>query len=132
MAYITYSDYVKYYGVPACEQAEFPMLAEQASDVIDAITGYRIEELGFSELPIRVRTLVSKATACEMMHIAEAGGFFGISSGSAGVGFTVGHVRVDKTASGHGTIAGGSEIASPMVYALLEQTGLLNRRVGLC
>ena len=66
------------------------------------------------------------------MHIVESGGFLGISSGAGGVGFTVGHVRVDKADSGHGTIAGGSEIAPAIVYALLEQTGLLNRRVGLC
>ena len=42
MAYITLEEYAELYGQPTISEADFPVYASQASDLIDSITQYRI------------------------------------------------------------------------------------------
>ena len=52
MAYITYEQYTALYGESPVPETEFPVYAAVASDLIDAVTQYRIEKAGgLSVLP---------------------------------------------------------------------------------
>ena len=127
MAYITYEQYTQLYGTPPITEAEFPMYATTASDIIDSITQYRIERAGgISALPAGLQTLVQKAAAAQVLYLAQ-NGLEAVVSGQTGQGFTVGKVSVDGGNSGGLTAA--QLTVCPMAKMYLEQTGLMERSV---
>lgn len=130
MAYITYDQFVALYGTAPITEEAFPTYAQAASDLIDSITMYRIQEAGgVAALPPLVQTLVEKAAAAQVVYFAE-NGLEATMSGQIGTGFTVGKVRVDNGAGQSGMTA-AQMMVSPAVRALLEQTGLMGRS-ALC
>ena len=127
MAYITYEQYTQLYGTPPITEAEFPMYATTASDIIDSITQYRIERArGISALPAWLQTLVQKAAAAQVLYLTQ-NGLETVVSGQTGQGFTVGKVSVDGGNSGGLTAA--QLTVCPMAKMYLEQTGLMERSV---
>lgn len=127
MAYITYEQYTQLYGTPPITEAEFPMYATTASDIIDSITQYRIERAGgISALPAGLQTLVQKAAAAQVLYLTQ-NGLETVVSGQTGQGFTVGKVSVDGGNSGGLTAA--QLTVCPMAKMHLEQTGLMERSV---
>lgn len=127
MAYITYEQYTQLYGTPPITEAEFPMYATTASDIIDSITQYRIERAGgISALPAGLQTLVQKAAAAQVLYLTQ-NGLETVVSGQTGQGFTVGKVSVDGGNSGGLTAA--QLTVCPMAKMYLEQTGLMERSV---
>lgn len=132
MAYITYDEYVAYYGTPPIQESDFTVYAEQASDLIDALTEYRIMQGGLSALPDLVQRLVKKATAAQVLYFIQNGGMESVESGQSGQGFSVGKVRVDGGSrySAENNSRRGALMISPMARALLEQTGLMERVVA--
>ena len=127
MAYITYEQYTQLYGTPPITEAEFPMYATTASDIIDSITQYRIERAGgISALPAWLQTLVQKAVAAQVLYLTQ-NGIETVVSGQTGQGFTVGKVSVDGGNSGSLTAA--QLTVCPMAKMYLEQTGLMERSV---
>lgn len=126
MAYITYEQYTQLYGAPPITEAEFPLYATAASDLIDSITQYRIAEGGLSALPALVQTLVQKAAAAQVLYLTQ-NGLETVISGQTGQGYTVGKVRVDGGNTGGLTAA--QLMVSPMARVYLEQTGLMERSV---
>ena len=89
MAYITYDEYVAIYGQNITE-ADFPMYAENASDLIDAVTRYQIVQCGgISALPPLVQKLVKKAASAQVLYFVQNGPDT-VRSGQTGQGFTVG------------------------------------------
>lgn len=128
MAYITYDQYVASYGTPPISQADFPMYAGFASDLIDSATYFRIVESGgLSALPSTLQDLVVKATAAQIIYFAEYG-LEAVMGGTSGVGFTVGKVNVQGATTGR---SGASAALSPMVRVYLEQTGLMRPSVDV-
>lgn len=130
MAYITYSDFIDYYGnnTVVLEQ-DFQMYASTASDLITAITGYRVTADTFGGLPVFVQDAVKKATAAQVLFFGENGDVGSVISGQIGEGFTVGKVSVQSGGQRSSAWASARDMISPMVYVLLGPTGLLERRV---
>lgn len=130
MAYITYEDYTTYYGTDTMvTEAEFPVYANTASDLITAITGYRVTADNFSSHPVLVQDAVKKATAAQVLFFAEHGDVGSVVSGTAGEGFTVGKVSVQSGGQRISVWATAKDMISPMVYVLLGPVGLLERGV---
>lgn len=127
MAYITYEQYTALYGTPPITEAEFPVYATTASDLIDSITQYRIVEGGgIAALPALVQELVQKAAAAQVLYFSQ-NGLEAVLAGQAGQGYTVGKVHVDGGNTGGLTAA--QLMISPMARVYLEQTGLMERSV---
>ena len=127
MAYITYEQYTAIYGTPPITEDDFFMYATAASDIIDAITQYRIGRAGgISALPNLVQELVQKAAAAQVLYFAQ-NGLETVMAGQTGQGYTVGKVHVDGGNAGSMTAA--QLMVSPMARVYLEQTGLMERRV---
>lgn len=128
MAYITYDEYAAIYGQNITE-ADFPMYAENASDLIDAVTRYQIVQCGgISALPPLVQKLVKKAAAAQVLYFVQ-NGLDTVMSGQTGQGFTVGKVSIGGASSGSGGQTAAQLMISPAVGVLLEQTGLMERSV---
>lgn len=128
MAYITYDEYVAIYGQNITE-SDFPMYAENASDLIDAVTRYQIVQCGgISALPPLVQKLVKKAAAAQVLYFVQ-NGLDTVMSGQTGQGFTVGKVSIGGASSGSGGQTAAQLMISPAVGVLLEQTGLMERSV---
>ena len=128
MAYITYDEYVAIYGQNITE-SDFPMYAENASDLIDAVTRYQIVQCGgISALLPLVQNLVKKAAAAQVLYFVQ-NGLDTVMSGQTGQGFTVGKVSIGGASSGSGGQAADQLMISPAVGVLLEQTGLMERSV---
>ena len=127
MAYITYEQYTALYGTPPITEAEFPLYATTASDIIDSITEYRVEKAGgISVFPAWLQTLIQKAVAAQVLYLTQ-NGLETVVSGQTGQGFTVGKVSIDG-ASADGMTAVQLTVC-PMAKVYLEQTGLMGRSV---
>lgn len=125
MAYITYQQYTEYYGNTISE-TDFPMYATAASDLIDAITEYRIEKAGgITSFPPAIQTLVEKATASQVLYFVQMG-LETVLTGQTGKGFTVGKVHVDGNNS---NLTAAQSMITPLAKIYLEQSGLMGRRV---
>lgn len=133
MAYITYDQYIEYYGTCPITEDNFPMYAGLASDVIDNATQFRIEKSGgISALPAFIQTLVQKAAAAQVLYFTQVG-LETVLTGQAGQSFTVGKVSVNG--GGLANQSGkkiGSLMISPLAVSYLEQTFLMERRVEVC
>ena len=128
MPYITYEYSVALYGQNITE-ADFPMYAENASDLIDAVTRYQIVQCGgISALPPLVQKLVKKAASAQVLYFVQ-NGLDTVMSGQTGQGFTVGKVSIGGASSGSGGQTAAQLMISPAVGVLLEQTGLMERSV---
>ncbi len=132
MAYITYDQYVDIYGEPPVDEADFPVYAGLASDLIDSITQYRIEQGGgFSALPDWLQSMVQKATAAQVLYFTQLG-LETVLTGQTGQSFTVGKVSVSGGGLASGSLTGAQLMISPLAKALLEQTPLMERSVHVC
>lgn len=132
MAYITYPQYVTLYGDPLICEAEFPLYAGLASDMIDSITGYRIRQGGgFPALPPLVQELVKKAAAAQVLYLTQIG-LETVLTGQTGQSFTVGRVSVSGGPLEASNAKAGALLISPLAAALLEQTPLMERGVPVC
>ena len=102
MAYITYQQYVNLYGNSPITEAEFPVYAELASDMIDTITQNRLlQGDGLASLPAFVQTRVEKAAAAQVLYFTQ-NGLETVLSGQTGQSFTVGKVSVSGGALTNG------------------------------
>lgn len=106
------------------------MYAERASDLIDTITRYKIQQGGgFSALPSCIQTMIQKAAAAQVLYFSE-NDLYSILTGDTGQSFTVGKVSVQAPSSTEGRgNAQAQAMISPMALAMLEQTGLMGRDV---
>lgn len=130
MAYITYDQYVAIYGEPPMDEAEFPVYAGLASDLIDSATRYRIAQGGgFSALPSSLQKQVQKAAAAQVFYFTQVG-LDAVLTGQAGQSFTVGKVSVSGGALSN--VKAGALMISPLALAMLEQTPLMERGIPVC
>lgn len=127
-AIVDYSYYTDTYKGSEATQAAFPALYAHASRVIGAITRWQVDENNFAELPELTQTLYKNAI-CSQVDFLAINGVESISGG-AGVGFTVGKVRVDGKSNASASGAMSASI-SPAAIMYLEQTGLMYCGVGV-
>ena len=133
MAYITYQQYLDYYGACPISEDEFPVYAGLASDVIDNATQYRIiQGGGISSLPAFVQTLVQKAAAAQVLYFTQIG-LETVLTGQTGQSFTVGKVSVNGGGlANQANKKTGALMICPLALAYLEQTRLMERRTDVC
>lgn len=133
MAYITYNQYIDYYGTCPIAEDEFPVYAGLASDIIDGATQYRIiKGGGIAALPALTQTLVQKATAAQVLYFTQVG-LETVLTGQAGQSFTVGKVAVNGGGlSNYASKKIGALTICPLALAYLEQTKLMERRTDVC
>lgn len=130
MAYIDYKYYSEQYvGEPLDEEA-FPRYLRRAEEVIDSITRYTVKQKGLASFDDFVQEQVKTATAAQIEYYV-INGLEVATDGKLPESFTVGKVSVT---TGGGSAGNGrrSNAVAPKVRAALEQTGLLNRGVGVC
>ena len=127
-AIVDYSSYTNTYMGNEATQAAFPALYAHASRVIGAITRWQVDENNFAELPELTQTLYKNAI-CSQVDFLAINGVESISGG-AGVGFSVGKVRVDGKANASASGAMSASI-SPAAIMYLEQSGLMYCGVGV-
>lgn len=132
MAYITYQQYLDIYGTCPIREDNFPVYAGLASDIIDAVTQYRIVEGGgFSALPALVQEQVTQATGAQVLYYIQIG-LETILTGQTGQSFTVGKVSVSGGGLANGSNTSAQLTISPFARILLEQSGLMGRGVHVC
>ena len=121
-AIVDYPYYVGTYMGSEADAVSFPALVAHASRVIGAMTRWKVTEDTIDNLPTLTQTLYRLAV-CSQVDFFAINGLESVNGG-AGVGFTVGKVRVDakQTAGASGRM---SASVSPAAVAYLEQTGLL-------
>ena len=130
MAYIDYKYYSEQYvGEPLDEEA-FPRYLRRAEEVIDSITRYTVKQKGLASFDDFVQEQVKTATAAQIEYYV-INGLEVATDGKLPESFTVGKVPV-TTGGGSAGNGGRSNAVAPKVRAALEQTGLLNRGVGVC
>ena len=130
MAYIDYKYYSEQYvGEPLDEEA-FPRYLRRAEEVIDSITRYTVKQKGLASFDDFVQEQVKTATAAQIEYYV-INGLEVATDGKLPESFTVGKVSV-TTGGGSAVKGGRSNAVAPKVRAALEQTGLLNRGVGVC
>lgn len=130
MAYITYADYTKQYG-DEIDEKTFKSIVNPACDIIDTISRYEINRRGIDSFPSYIQDLIKKA-CCAQVSYYVLNGLDVSYTGIANQGFTVGKVSVGGTDTTKASAGRMYNAASPSVVMYLEQTGLLNRSVGVC
>ncbi len=125
MPYVDQDYYnTQYMGTPIPDE-DFPRIAARADDIIDALTRQMMASRGLAAFPSLVRTLFRRAV-CAQMEYLTLNGVETAVMGFTGESYTVGHVSV----SGGGKAATGAQsMVCPAAVMLLEQAGLMGRRV---
>lgn len=127
MLYIDYQFYTdEFKGVSLSEDA-FNNLAGRASDLIDQVTKYKIEDIGFDNLYPAFQQRVKKATAAQVEFMHVNGGVVAMQSSDAS-NVTIGKFSY---ATG-GSDKGMAKSISDSALAYLNSTGLLYRGVVTC
>ena len=130
MAYITYADFVKVYGYELLDNTQFNSLVTVSCNKIDQLTRFNIKKIGFSNLPVFIQECIKYACCSQVAYFNNYG--VDVSyTGVAGQGFTVGKVSVDNTRINSTTAGRNYDSVSPEAVSWLEQTGLMNRDVGV-
>lgn len=123
MAYIDYTYYTDVYkGVPIPDADTFSRLSERASELIDQVTNYTIQDL--AALTTFTQEQVKKATAAQVEYFALAG-----DSVTHGVS-EFQNVKLGDFSYSTGGAA--QNVVSPAVLSYLRPTGLLYRGVTVC
>lgn len=121
-AIVDYQYYTETYMGTEATEASFPALVAHASRVIGAMTRWKVTDDTIGSFPALTQTLYRLAV-CSQVDFFAINGLESVNGG-AGVGFTVGKVRVDAKASTGATGAMSASV-SPAAVSYLEQTGLL-------
>ena len=126
MGVVDFSFYWNVYGGTDADQTSFPALCARASDVIGAVTHWKVDETTISKLPAMVQLLYKKAV-CAQIDFLSINGMDSLNETET-AGWTVGKVTIHGKNS---TTAGGkmSESISPLAIMYLETTGLMNPQV---
>ena len=123
MTYIDYTYYTDVYkGVPIPDADTFSRLSERASELIDQVTNYTIQDL--AALTTFTQEQVKKATAAQVEYFALAG-----DSVTHGVS-EFQNVKLGDFSYSTGGAA--QNVVSPAVLSYLRPTGLLYRGVTVC
>lgn len=126
MGVVDFSFYWNVYGGTDADQTSFPALCARASDVIGAVTHWKVDETTINNLHVMIQLLYKKAV-CAQIDFLSINGMDSLNETET-AGWTVGKVTIHGKQS---NTAGGkmSESISPLAIMYLEQTGLMNPQV---
>ena len=127
MSYVDASYYMgEFLGEPV-DSADFPSLCERASEIIEEMCRYRLNEVVFSGLPESVRERVKKAV-CAQIEYMDANGGSDMDNGADLQSAALGKYSYTKAAGTSGSTR--QPAYSPRALRLLAPTGLLYRGGG--
>ena len=125
MAYVTYDEYLRIMKGEPVDEADFPALLDQASEIIEEMTVYRVSEDVFQKMAPDLQALIQKAV-CAQINYLDANGGEDLDNGtdlqSASVG-KFSYTRASAGASGNS----GQSVYSLRAQRILAPTGLLYR-----
>ena len=126
MGVVDFTFYSTVYGGTDADSQTFPALCARASDVIGAVTHWKVDETTISNLHIMVQQLYKKAVSAQVDFLSING--IDSLNETETAGWTVGKVTIHGKTS---NTAGGKmqESISPVAIMYLEQTGLMNPQV---
>ena len=126
MGVVDYTFYSSVYGGTDADAQTFPALCARASDLIGAVTHWKVDETTIKSLHVMVQLLYKKAI-CAQIDFLSINGMDSLNETET-AGWTVGKVTIHGKSS---TKAGGkmTESISPLAVMYLEQTGLMNPQV---
>ena len=126
MGVVDFNFYSNVYGGTDADQVSFPALCARASDVIGAVTHWRVDKTTICNLPAMMQLLYRKAI-CAQVDFLSINGMDSLNETETN-GWTVGKVTIHGKQS---TKAGGkmTESISPLAVMYLETTGLMNPQV---
>lgn len=112
----------EYKGVPVDGDA-FSRLVSRASEVIDALTSYKLANVDIEDLAPFIKGQVKKATAAQVEYLSLSGesnaigggGFSHVSAGNFSYGDKPGKESISRTET----------MTSQLVISILSSTGLL-------
>lgn len=124
MGVVDFNFYSNVYGGTDADQTSFPALCARASDVIGAVTHWRVDNL--CKLPAMMQLLYKKAI-CAQIDFLSINGMDSLNETETN-GWTVGKVTIHgrNTAKAGGKM---TESISPLAIMYLETTGLMNPQV---
>ena len=124
MPYIdkTYYD-DEFQGEPVEEVTEFDRLAKRASEQIDQLTMFRINDI--QKWPDFIQTQIKKATASIVEQYAISGGYEAVS------GSTLTNVSIGPFSYQEGADGSVNDNIEKVAYKHLAPTGLLHRGVSV-
>lgn len=127
MLYIDFQFYTnEFKGVSLSEDA-FNSLVGRASDIIDQVTNYKIEQIGFDNLYPTFQQRVKKATVAQVEFMHVNGGVIAMQSSDAS------NVSIGKFSYSTGVSDKVmAKSISDSAIAYLNGTGLLYRGVVTC
>lgn len=125
MPYITREYYNKFYGEPVSE-SDFPPLLERASEIVEELTAYRLNEESYYKMD-GFKTERIKKAICAQIEYLNANGGSDMDNGESLQSATLGRFSYS---SGSGMTGEGQSIYSPRAIRLLAPTGLLYRGGG--
>lgn len=112
----------EYKGMPITDQSLFDRLAVKASDLIDQLTSYKIENI--NTLTAFQQTQVKKSVSAQIEYMATTGGELSIHGPSGISNANIGNFNFSQESS-------SKNIISPAVLEYLRPTGLLYRGVNV-
>ena len=127
MPYIDYQFYIDEFKGVSLSEDVFNNLVGRASDLIDQVTNYKIETIGFDNLYPAYQQRVKKAVAAQVEFLHVNGGIVGMQSSDSS------NVSIGKFSYATGDSSKGlSKSISDSALAYLNGTGLLYRGVVTC
>lgn len=127
-AYIDVEYYEKDYMGIEVDSEELPRYIKRASDVIDQVTQYKINHIGFDNLSPFVQEQVKKATAAQVEFFEIEGGTE-VSSGLSAQRAGIGNFNYTEPSSGSES---ENRTVSALVIEHLKITGLLYSGLRTC
>jgi hypothetical protein len=123
MPYITIEYYrTDYIGEEVADDSTLQKYINQASDIIDSLTKYRIAMVGLDKLPVFVQNQVKKATAAQAeyyaLHESTNIGVYDDDASSASIGSF-------NYSKGSKTLTRQQEMINPKTTSYLAPTGLM-------
>ena len=116
----------EFLGEPV-DSADFPSLCMRASEIIEEMCRYRLNEVVFSGLPESVRERVKKAV-CAQIEYMDANGGSDMDNGADLQSAALGKYSYTKASGASGSTR--QPVYSPRALRLLAPTGLLYRGGG--
>lgn len=123
MAYIDQAYYESTYIGVQIPAGTFTRLSERASDIVDQITGYKIDDL--TTMPSFVQKQVKMAVSAQTEYLFISGGEEANHSGGNITSANIGHFSYDEGNGANETLTREAQRTSPAVLGYLQPTGLL-------
>lgn len=124
--YVNLDYYEDDYEGSSVEESNFSRFAKRASDVIDAMTDYKIREAGMDKYAEHVQELIKKATCAQIEYYQIEG----IETDTTGNSRSGRSLSIGDFSYSNQNNSGGrqSKRVAPNTLMYLEGTGLLRKR----